>query len=116
MNSPKMNVEVKAKWLEALRSGKYKQGRLYLKTDDAFCCLGILCDIYGKDGWTPDFDKNNVGIYLGKKHNLPVAVIDWSGLNSPNPHISDNEFPSLAELNDNGGTFETIADIIEKQL
>ena len=43
-----MEASLKAKWIEALRSGKYKQGRLALRTrDDHFCCLGVLCDISG---------------------------------------------------------------------
>lgn len=43
---------VKDRWLTALRSGKYKQGRfsLYNKKDKDFCCLGVLqhCTMNGK--------------------------------------------------------------------
>lgn len=47
-----MNKEIKAKWLEALRSGRYKQGRTLLRSiDDEYCCLGVLCDIVDPDGW-----------------------------------------------------------------
>lgn len=39
----------KRKWLAALRSGKYKQGKLnlYDKKYDVYCCLGVACDIVG---------------------------------------------------------------------
>lgn len=47
-----MDKALKAKWLEALRSGKYKQGRGKLRSvDDEFCCLGVLCDISGQGQW-----------------------------------------------------------------
>lgn len=47
-----MEKALKQKWLEALRSGKYKQGRLALRTKaDDFCCLGVLCDVSGVSEW-----------------------------------------------------------------
>ena len=44
-----MNQEYKTKWLEALRSGEYKQGMAYLCRDNKFCCLGVLYDIATKN-------------------------------------------------------------------
>lgn len=39
-----MNKEVKAKWVAALRSGEYKQGKGRLKNiNNEYCCLGVLC-------------------------------------------------------------------------
>ena len=32
-------------WVAALRSGKYKQGKGALSTEDRFCCLGVACEI-----------------------------------------------------------------------
>lgn len=44
-----MNPEVKALWLNALRSGEYQQGTGKLKQtyggDQRYCCLGVLCDL-----------------------------------------------------------------------
>lgn len=40
-----MNAELKAKWIAALRSGEYKQGRGKLKRNDLYCCLGVLCEV-----------------------------------------------------------------------
>lgn len=45
-----MTPEIKTKWVEALRSGKYKQGFLHLKHSNmkkevSYCCLGVLCEV-----------------------------------------------------------------------
>lgn len=45
-----MNEELKKRWVDALRSGKYAQGQLYLNKDRRFCCLGVLCDLLVEDG------------------------------------------------------------------
>jgi hypothetical protein len=48
----KMNPDVKAKWVAALRSGEYKQGPEWLQGESGcFCCLGVLCDILDPEGW-----------------------------------------------------------------
>lgn len=61
-----LKPEVKQKWLEALRSNQYPQGKEALrKTEimssdsvdmklpiDCFCCLGVLCDISSVGKWT----------------------------------------------------------------
>lgn len=49
-----MDPIVKAKWLEALRSGEYKQTQKTLYSEGAYCCLGVLCDIIEPDAWTTD--------------------------------------------------------------
>lgn len=44
----KLNKKLKHKWLKALRSGEYKQGKGHLKDDfygATFCCLGVLCEV-----------------------------------------------------------------------
>lgn len=48
-----MNPEIKAKWLDALRSGKYAQGYGLLRSGiDKYCCIGVLCDIAEPRGWS----------------------------------------------------------------
>lgn len=47
-----------AKWIVALRSGKYTQGHGRLRDGvGQMCCLGVLCEISGLGEW-----KNLVGI------------------------------------------------------
>lgn len=46
----KMDPELKAKWVEALRSGRYKQGRRCLGDGEYapyYCCLGVLNKVAG---------------------------------------------------------------------
>lgn len=107
-----MNPEVKILWLEALRSGRYKQTRRQLRDAEGFCCLGVLCDISGFGKW----DQN--GYYRrglsGRHLDLPSFVAEWANLPS-HPCASDGT--PLADLNDNAGlTFPQIADIIERDL
>lgn len=41
-----MNPELKAKWIAALRSGEYKQGKSALvDSENNYCCLGVLCAV-----------------------------------------------------------------------
>jgi len=56
----KLDPEIKAQWINALRSGDYDQGQGRLRkpgsdihdelSDDKFCCLGVLCDLQEKAG------------------------------------------------------------------
>jgi hypothetical protein len=48
----KLHPEVSRAWCEALRSGKYPQTQKRLRTEEGFCCLGVLADILGAP-WEP---------------------------------------------------------------
>lgn len=122
-----MNLEVKAEWLEALRSGNYKQTTRKLKKDGGYCCLGVLCDVYTKKNkdmyWSGDaISYNDNGIVRGQTLMLPEQVVAWAGLSGPNPTVeaSDELGPQkrvLSYWNDFGDmNFNQIADLIEKQL
>jgi len=95
-------MDNKARWLEALRSGKYKQGKQRLRKGDSFCCLGVLCDITDSSGWSGDE-------YLGHTGLAPIDVLRGCGV----PFCAAEQ---LATLNDSGRSFEEIADYIEKKL
>lgn len=94
-----MNEQVKKMWLDALRSGRYKQGQNVLHAynsvgDERFCCLGVLCDIAVKHNVVarseeakpnyPEIDGHNTaGFSYGWQSamvDLPVEVIKWAGL------------------------------------
>jgi hypothetical protein len=131
-----MNPKVKTKWLEALRSGEYRQARHRLRDDnDDFCCLGVLCDIYTKEvggSWewehSEHYDKGGAYKIVHEDcadlvtTSLPFCVREWAGLELSNPgvHVAkgDSDFvpTTLAQLNDGGKGFDEIADIIEHQL
>ena len=112
-----MNQQVKQKWVSALRSGDYQQTKYYLHTGDGFCCLGVLCDLYGKEHnveWNLANNGNNYE-FQDRPSCPPFSVTEWAGIVSSNPYICSRSF-TLAELNDNGSTFNEIADLIEEHL
>jgi hypothetical protein len=101
-----MNPEIKQKWVEALRSGKYKQGYKQLRDENgAYCCLGVLCEVVGKP-------------YTGSHGSLPSSVAELAGVHKSGllPKAVENEH-FLASVNDYlKYDFNQIADIIEEQL
>jgi hypothetical protein len=93
-------------WLDALRSGKYGQGRNQLRPeDDKFCCLGVACDIWNPAGW-------------GKEH---AAGWDYEGSDTDPPfefeistRITADDLTCLMQLNDGEElNFDEIANILE---
>ena len=128
-----MDSNLKQKWVRALRSGKYTQAIGQLKTEDGFCCLGVLCDVYDSSNWTvasdPDLGEDYVewhykisklgGYTYIMKDVLPDEVVDAAGLDLQNPEVPygiDGTKTSLAVINDSGATFKQIADLIETHL
>lgn len=82
-----MDAGLKAKWVEALRSGAFKQLRNKLTYDGSFCCLGVLNQV----------------------RNVPQSYVDFPRI------VGDWEL--LARMNDEQGkSFSEIADYIEKNL
>lgn len=73
------------KWVKALRSGEFKQGKRRLRDGDAFCCLGVACDLFHRDtglgAWdrSSTFEVSDVPGYADHI-NLPIPVRDWLGL------------------------------------
>ena len=112
-----MNPQIKQKWVSALRSGDYQQTQQVLHNKNGFCCLGVLCDLYIKENQLEWELTNNGNYYNFQDENvyLPHSVVEWSGIGDDNPTINDGE-SRLAGLNDNGTTFNEIANLIEEQL
>lgn len=121
-----MSPEIKAQWLEALRSGEYKQGTGYLHRGDEFCCLGVLCDLAEKAGVVksgPSEAFTDQTVYDREVSSLPRSVRLWSGINTPMAMVGDIENDDglwigddLAMANDSGYSFRMIADLIEERL
>jgi hypothetical protein len=109
-----MNRDAKKRWLDALRSGKYKQGRLFLRTNESeFCCLGVLCDVLSKSGWAIDETRNHF-TYVGPNGCLGTACLPEDV--AYNTQISRAQETVLASKNDEGLPFQEIADYIEVNL
>lgn len=100
-----MNPELKAKWVAALRSGQYKQTCEFLRDSKGYCCLGVLAEINNPDVWcSADVSKNEDGYLFTEMFNARERL----GL----PH---GLLGQLAQMNDTGKSFGTIADYIESR-
>jgi len=115
-----MEASLKAKWIEALRSGKYKQGRWALRTrsgkykqgrwalrtkSDDFCCLGVLCDISGVSKWE---ENGQCYSYDGALCLLPPCLRN---------QLTREAKETLMEMNDYSGmSFPHIADWIKTNI
>jgi hypothetical protein len=118
-----MKPEIKQQWVDALRSGEYKQGYGMLHPDsNTFCCLGVLCDLHRKESngvWT----KKEIGMigeqffYQDVRSYLPTGVCGWAGLDFTQMVYHGSDQSPLPYLNDvDKLDFEHIADLIEAQL
>ncbi len=109
----------------ALRSGKYKQGRIYLRnTEDEYCCLGVYAEekgipaVFNDDDFCYRFGEDCAGLdpalKLGlSKYGKFLPGVDRSMIRTgtdPSGYKSN----SLSALNDAGVSFFDIADFIEK--
>lgn len=127
-NRPILPVEVKEKWLTALRSGSYEKGRNYLCKNNKYCCLGVWLDINNAK-FSMSEEINGVKIYQNKEGNtksnstLPIGE-DLNELlqgDSAGSFIGfqvlisnfDMAFTCLTDLNDSMDTFEEVIQIIE---
>jgi hypothetical protein len=122
--SARMNPEVKARWVAALRSGEYKQGTGHLNSQGAHCCLGVLCDLHAKQTggqWDAPSYRSGGARYDGLSMGFPATVVDWAGLDDsahgagPELVIARAQLTAAAH-NDRGRTFAELADAIEAQL
>lgn len=125
-----MDNYIKKAWVEALRSGKFKQthGRLRWANNggSGYCCLGVLCKLTG-------LDETDLFTYLMP----PKAVLDKVDLSSESARAlscCNDGAPAYQGLSTQGEyeeifadlgftpetgrkyTFLEIADIIEKHL
>lgn len=131
----KLRPEVKALWLEALRSGKYEQARGSLRkivdgTTRGHCCLGVLCDVHQKTAGTKGVWKEDE--YIGSTGTPPNEVMLWAFENfDPEAAQADSVLTAvvvvertdttprifLTNRNDGQGwDFHQIADEIEDKL
>ena len=110
-----MNKNAK-RWVAALRSGEFKQGRGVLRVGDLFCCLGVSCELAVRAGVDIDMTVvNNAFTYNGHAFSLPANVRLWLGLTTEKGEYIDaiGSRGSLTADNDNGVSFAQIANTIE---
>ena len=107
----RLDPRIKELWVKALRSGRFAQGQGRLCTvhrgqEPSFCCLGILANEDISDEWTPRIEGSAVMEKHGSANILSGRYREKIGLGL----TSHN---ALAEANDDGLDFLSIADAIE---
>lgn len=129
-----------SEWTAALRSGQYEQAQNSLCDRGAFCCLGVLAEVAGvpkRESVVPEDAEITDIIYdftlpdgeiESQRYSLPLALhdhfledLDLSmklpdelvEIGGDKSHFSASTLHSrLMSLNDEGFTFEQIADYI----
>lgn len=102
--SNKIDPDIKARWVAALRGGEYVKGTMSFERDGRFCCLGVLCVVEGQ----PPFD--------------PGAGAPFGNWDFADSVMGDNDASmELAHRNDGANgykphSFSQIADYIEAEL
>lgn len=114
------------RWVDALRSRKYKQGIGALRVTgptkrsvDRYCCLGVLCDLHDPKRWNNDNDDD--GFYPDAAYSYAISDSIW-GCQNDLPvdvmreiNLSSLEESVLIAMNDDGKKFHEIADYLEKK-
>ena len=91
-------MNLRQQWIEALESGKYPQGRFFLKNRGLYCCLGVLCEVAGLKGQ----EKEGITSYDGDSRSISTDLCHSVGLRA-------GQQIDLASLNDSGASFKYIA-------
>lgn len=97
-----MKASLKQKWIDALRSGKYKQTDKAFRDCNGFCAMGVLYDVDDPSGWyavSGRVEKNQYNIKSSSYYGY-----DYTHYNE------------ITTMNDLGKSFEEIADYIEKNV
>lgn len=94
--------EFASKWVDALKSGNFKQTKDKLKDDCGYCCLGVACVIEGNG------DKIYGSLYPNKTI-LPIAgfYADFD---------EESLYLKVSAMNDTGSTFSEIADWVKENV
>ena len=120
-----MKKQIADRWVKALRSGKYKQGKEALhwtNGEDTFCCLGVLCELYQESAMrSKGMEKMATAKYSKKVEydsecgTLPKRVMLWAKIKTGSAQYRENLlWESLVIQNDDDKSFTSIADIIEQ--
>lgn len=111
-------------WVKALREGKYKQATDALRQGSRYCCLGVACDLYRKETGNGRWDRDAFVLHGNAELAvLPPSVAAHLGV-TVNPRLklvaavrdpyNRKRTGDAATLNDDGASFDEIADMIER--
>lgn len=138
-----MKADIKERWARELESGKYEQGAGNLhergfdvpgtipQQPDKFCCLGVLCKMALDEGAVDignEAEQGSVVQYDDETAYLPRRVIEWAGIVHEGPRFIEGGTAEesrgifavgtrgLAEMNDQGTSFDSIAETIRERI
>lgn len=101
------------RWLEALESNIYKQGKRWLRNiNDEYCCLGVAAELFK---WQEPTADEICYSYDGHTGLAPQYTIEALSLRSDSGYFMGNlpiegrPYNNLANLNDNGMSFKELA-------
>ena len=101
----KFNKTIYNKWIKALKSNKYAQGKgILLRTVNGrkqYCCLGVLGNLC------------NISQSRLRRHGLLKDLVEFKLNPSTDFFTRISLQEKLAEMNDNGKTFTQIAKTLE---
>lgn len=120
-----MKKAIAEKWVKALRSKKYAQGKKVLKYKSPrgvirHCCLGVLCELYQQDRrakkmkpakteyFVPDGGYYDKGVPLNSKiyqfsysaNTLPDCVMRWADMRTDDGNLGDRVYFNGEEHSD----------------
>lgn len=105
-------------WIDALRSGRFKQTKRVLGKkiggETYNCCLGVMCEVARENGVQVPVKVDEAGgirygeLQSSQTSSIPRMVADFFGVR---PDIRC--LHPLAQMNDGGRTFEEIAQYVE---
>jgi hypothetical protein len=101
-----LDPEIKEKWVAALRSGQFKQGRGSLRNGNQYCCLGVLCVISGLGEWESWWESQMAFRYDGDASTCypPLAFAAAIGLSTGRMslygHMNDGDELTFGEIAD----------------
>lgn len=104
-----IDPEFKVKWIEALKSGKYKKGKRVLRTiTNRYCCLGVAGDLLCPDEWELATSEQYYRL-RNDVAGLSESIRNMIGL-------VNFDQGKLMSLNDNNKTFDPAIKWIEENL
>jgi hypothetical protein len=126
-----VNIERVRLLVDALRSGRFEQGKGRLAKDDMYCCLGVACVVAQENGLALTTKVNSDGDVLfglgevatpawgadSNSTHLPSSVQNWYGFGDSDPSLLDAEGHVLGDATQLNDEFEydfaRIADAFE---
>ena len=110
---PLLPLDVKERWLTALKSDTYPKGKRHLNKDNKFCCLGVLLEV---EGCKAKVYSDDIKEYNGSAYGLTMKfryadILESAGVFNG---FQINQVNTLASLNDSTETFSEVIETIEK--